>query len=115
VAQTRTASLPYGAECSISFQLPEPHADAPNGASWNGVHVNDLTWFCHVVIAIPFCRQNVRNRGRIIRIMQIALPQKAIIAKRNDEPALRMLKSLILLGFFRNHVWHADCIISTDN
>lgn len=86
-----------------------------NGASWNGVHVSDLTGICHVVIAIPFCRQNVRNHGRIIRIMQIALPQKAIIAKRNEEPALAMLKSLILLVFFLNHVWHADCIISTDN
>jgi hypothetical protein len=47
--------------------------------------------------------------------MQIALPQKAIIAKRNDEPVLTMPKSLILLVFFLDHVWHADCIISTDN
>jgi hypothetical protein len=47
--------------------------------------------------------------------MQIALPQKAIIAKRNGEASLLTHNILILLYFFFNHVWHADCIISTDN
>lgn len=72
----------------------------PIGTSENGVHVNDLTGVCHVVIAVPTCRHNVRNHGRIIRIMQIALPQKAIIAKRNETQTSRAPKPLILLVFF---------------
>jgi hypothetical protein len=47
--------------------------------------------------------------------MQNALPQKAIIAKRNDHPVLTQVKPLISLGFLHKRVWHADCIISTDN
>jgi len=43
--------------------------------------------------------------------MQIALLQKAIIAKRNLRRLEKLYNLLIFIGFFTLNYWHAECTV----
>lgn len=77
------------------------------------MHVNDMARLCHVVIA--FNNRSPHTGLELLhdRVVQFAITQKAIIAKRNEKPFLTIYKSLFYKDFQTKPIWHAGCIIST--
>jgi hypothetical protein len=61
----------------------------------DGVHVNGQACFCHVIRWLFKCRQTPRRSVALFTV-QIASPQKAIIAKCNAGTSGKYLNSLFL-------------------